>query len=65
MGSDSQKEGEMMTDREKLAELIADYFGVDPAYFGVDAYEMADHLIGHGVTVSVGEVDFDYSAEDV
>lgn len=27
--------------------------------------EITEYLIEHGVTVSVGEVDFDYSAEDV
>lgn len=26
--------------------------------------EIAEHLIEHGVTVSVGELEFDYSAED-
>lgn len=39
-----------MIDREKIAELIADYFGVDPAYYGVDAYAVADHLLSNGVT---------------
>lgn len=37
--------------REKLVELIGVYFGVDPAYFGVDAYALADHLMANGVTV--------------
>lgn len=39
-----------MTDREKLAELLASYYGVDPAYYGVDAYAIADHFLAAGVT---------------
>ena len=37
--------------REKLVELLAEYFGVDPAYYGIEAEHLADHLIANGVTV--------------
>ena len=37
--------------REKLVELLAEFYGVDPMYHGVDANALADHLIDHGVTV--------------
>lgn len=47
-----------MTDRDRLADLIDRYFGVDAAYFDVDKYELADHLLSNGVIVppcKVGE----------
>ena len=37
--------------REKLVELLTEFYGVDPMYHGVDANALADHLIAHGVTV--------------
>ena len=37
--------------KEKLVELLAEFYGVDPMYHGVDANALADHLIAHGVTV--------------
>ena len=37
--------------REKLVELLAEFYGVDPMYYGVDANALAGHLIAHGVTV--------------
>lgn len=37
--------------RDKFADMIDDFFGVDSAYFGVDKYELADRLIANGVTV--------------
>ena len=37
--------------RKKLVELLAEFYGVDPMYHGVDANALADHLIAHGVTV--------------
>ena len=40
-----------MTERERLAELIDDYFGMDSAYYDVDKYELADHLFAKGVIV--------------
>lgn len=36
---------------EKLVELLTAYFGVDPAYYGIEAAHLADYLIAHGVTV--------------
>ena len=36
--------------REKLTEAINDSFGCDAAYYDVDPWELADHLISHGVT---------------
>jgi hypothetical protein len=37
--------------REKLIELLTEYFGVDPAYYGIEARHLADHLIANGVTI--------------
>ena len=37
--------------REKLVELLAEFYGVDPAYYGIEAEHLADHLIANGVTV--------------
>lgn len=37
--------------REKLIELLTEYFGVDPAYYGIEAQHLADHLIANGVTI--------------
>ena len=37
--------------REKLVELLTEFYGVDPMYHGVDANALAGHLIAHGVTV--------------
>ena len=37
--------------REKLAELLTEFYGCDPMYYDVDALAMAQHLIDHGVTV--------------
>lgn len=37
--------------REKLVELLTEFYGVDPMYYGVDANTLAGHLIAHGVTV--------------
>ena len=34
-----------MTERERIAEIINMYFGVDAAYFDVDPFQLADHLI--------------------
>ena len=35
----------------KLVELLAEFYGCDPMYYGVDALSIAQHLISHGVTV--------------
>ena len=37
--------------REKLAELLTEFYGSDPMYYGVDALAIAQHLIANGVTV--------------
>ena len=37
--------------REKLVELLNDFYGCDPMYYGVDALAVAQHLIANGVTV--------------
>ena len=36
---------------EKLVELLTEFYGCDPVYYGVDALAIADHLIANGVTV--------------
>ena len=37
--------------RKKLVELLTEFYGCDPMYYGVDALAIAQHLITHGVTV--------------
>ena len=37
--------------REKLVEMLADFYGCDPMYYDVDALAIAQHLIDNGVTV--------------
>ena len=37
--------------REKLVELLTEFYGSDPMYYGVDASAIAQHLIANGVTV--------------
>ena len=37
--------------REKLVELIAEFYGCDPMYYNVDALAIADYLVSNGVTV--------------
>ena len=37
--------------REKLVELLTEFYGCDPMYYGVDALAVAQHLIANGVTV--------------
>ena len=41
----------MMDVREKLVELLTEFYGCDPMYYDVDALAIAQHLIAHGVTV--------------
>lgn len=41
----------MANTREKLIDLMTAFYGVDPGYYGVEAYPLADHLIANGVTV--------------
>ena len=37
--------------REKLVELLTEFYGFDSMYYGVDALAIEQHLIAHGVTV--------------
>ena len=37
--------------REKLVDLLTEFYGCDPMYYGVDALAIAQHLIDSGVTV--------------
>ena len=37
--------------REKLVELLTEFYGCDPMYYGVDALAIAQHLTNYGVTV--------------
>ena len=37
--------------REKLVELITEFYGCDPMYYGVDVNALADYLINNRVTV--------------
>ena len=41
----------MMDVREKLVELLTEFYGCDPMYYGVDALAIADHIVSNGVTV--------------
>ena len=43
--------GTEMDVREKLVELLTEFYGCDPMYYGVDALAITQHLISHGVTV--------------
>ena len=38
-----------MNAREKLVELLTEFYGSDPMYYGVDALAIAEHLIGNDV----------------
>lgn len=42
-----------MLDREKLVEIINDFFGCDAAYFDVNPFDLAAHMIDNGVTIPV------------
>ena len=37
--------------REKMVELLKEFYGVDTMYYGVDANALADYLIVNGVTI--------------
>ena len=41
----------MMDVREKLVELLTEFYGCDPMYYNVDALAIANHLVNNGVTV--------------
>ena len=36
---------------ERIVDLMTSFYGVDPGYYGVEAYPLALHLIANGVTV--------------
>ena len=40
-----------MNDREKLVELLTEFYGCDPMYYGDDALAIAQYLVDRGVTV--------------
>ena len=40
-----------MSVRNKLVELLTEFYGCDPMYYNIDALAIADHLIANGVTV--------------
>ena len=37
--------------REKLVELLTEFYGCDPMYYNVDALAIANYLVSNGVTV--------------
>lgn len=37
--------------KERLIDILTLFYGVDPMYYGVEAEQLADHLIANGVTV--------------
>ena len=37
--------------KEKLVELLTEFYGCDPMYYNVDALAIADHLVSNRVTV--------------
>ena len=39
-----------MDAKEKLIELLTEFYGCDPMYYDVDALAIADHLVSNGVT---------------
>ena len=43
--------GTEMDVREKLVELLTEFYGCDPMYYDVDALAIAQHLITNSVTV--------------
>ena len=53
-----------MNVREKLVELLTEFYGSDPMYYGVDASAIAQHLIDNGVTAVVRCKDCIYSYEE-
>lgn len=48
--------------REKLVELLTDFYGCDPMYYDVVAFAIAQYLIDRGVTVQ--ELDGCYRCKD-
>ena len=37
--------------KEKLVELLTEFYGCDPMYYDIDALAIANHLVSNGVTV--------------
>lgn len=42
-----------MTEVEKLVDIINDFFGCDAAYFDVNPFDLATHLLNKGVRLPV------------
>ena len=40
-----------MNDRDKLVELLTEFYGCDPMYYGDDALAIAQYLVDRGITV--------------
>lgn len=56
-----------MADRDRLADIIDSFFGCDSAYFDIDKYELADHLLANGVIVQpckVGDICYPLNASE-
>ena len=53
--------------RDKVANIIDGFFGVDSAYFGVDKYELADYLLANNMIALPCEIGADiwYLSGDV
>ena len=54
-----------MNAREKLVELLTEFYGSDPMYYGVDALAIAEHLIGNDVKPVVRCKDCIHSYDDL
>jgi hypothetical protein len=46
-----------MEDIEKLVDIINDFFGCDAAYFDVNPFDLARHLIDNGVMIMPSKKD--------
>ena len=51
--------------REKLVELLTEFYGCDPMYYDVDAQAIVQHLVGNGVTVVVRCKDCKWLYDDM
>ena len=54
-----------MKAREKLVDLLTEFYGSDPMYYGVDALAIAEHLIGNDVTPVVRCKDCKWLYDDM
>ena len=50
--------------REKLVELLTEFYGVDPMYLGAGTNALIEYLIANGVTVVVRCKDCKYGEVD-